>query len=81
MDALSSIAVVSFVVVGVVDVIKDLSPKVKGLVTLFVAAGIGALWAGVDGYLGFVPDLSVAQGISAGLMASGVVGTLKKIGG
>lgn len=79
MEALSSIVVVGLIVVGVVDAIKDLSPKVKGFVTVVVAALVGALWALVDGQLGFVPDLTVAQGISAGLVASGAAGLAKKI--
>lgn len=79
MEALSSIVVVGLIVVGVVDAIKDLSPKVNGFVTVVVAALVGALWALVDGGLGFVPDLTVAQGISAGLVASGAVGIAKKI--
>ncbi len=79
MDALSSVVVVGLIVVGVVDAIKDLSPKVKGFVTVIVAALVGALWAVVDGHLGFVPDLTLAQGISAGLVASGAAGLAKKI--
>lgn len=79
MDALSSVVVVGLVVVGVVDAVKDLSPKVHGFVTVIVAALVGALWALVDGQLGFVPDLTVAQGITAGLSAAGVVGIAKKV--
>lgn len=79
MDALSSVVVVGLVVVGVVDAVKDLSPKVHGFVTVIVAALVGALWALVDAQLGFVPDLTVAQGITAGLVASGAVGIAKKV--
>lgn len=80
METLSSLAVVGLVVVAVVDAVKSLAPKVHGFVTVLVAALIGAVWALVDAQLGFVPDLSVAQGISAGLVASGVVGVAKRIG-
>lgn len=79
MEALSSVVIVGLIVVGVVDAVKDLSPKVKGFVTVLVAAGVGALWAVVDGPLGFTPDLTLAQGISAGLVASGAAGLAKKI--
>lgn len=79
MEALSSVVIVGLIVVGVVDAIKSLSPKVHGALTVLVAAGVGALWALVDGPLGFVPDLTVAQGISAGLVASGAAGLAKKI--
>lgn len=79
MEALSSVAIVGLIVVGVVDAIKDVSPKVHGFITVVVAALVGALWAIVDGGLGFVPDLTLAQGISAGLVASGAVGIAKKI--
>lgn len=78
-EALSSVVIVGLIVVGVVDAIKDLSPRVHGFLTVLVAAGVGALWALVDGQLGFVPDLNVAQGISAGLVASGAAGLAKKI--
>lgn len=80
MEPLSSIAIVGLIVVAVVDAIKDLAPKVHGFVTILVAAGVGALWALVDGGFGFVPDLTVAQGISAGLAAAGTVGIAKRIG-
>jgi len=79
MEALSSVVVVGLIVVGVVDALKDLSPRVTGFVTVVVAALVGLLWALVDGPLGFVPDLTIAQGISAGLVASGAAGLAKKI--
>lgn len=79
MEALSSVVIVGLIVVGVVDAIKALSPKVTGAITVLVAALVGMLWALVDGQLGFVPDLNVAQGISAGLVASGAAGLAKKI--
>jgi hypothetical protein len=79
MEALSSVVIVGLIVVGVVDGLKDLSPRVTGFVTVVVAALVGLLWALVDGPLGFVPDLTIAQGISAGLVASGAAGLAKKI--
>ena len=79
MEALSSVVIVGLIVVGVVDAIKDLSPRVNGFVTVVVAALVGLLWALIDGQLGFVPDLTIAQGISAGLVASGAAGLAKKI--
>lgn len=78
-EALSSVVIVGLIVVGVVDAIRDLSPKVHGFVTVIVAALVGLLWALIDGGLGFVPDLTVAQGISAGLVASGAAGLAKKV--
>lgn len=80
MEALSSVVIVGLIVVGVVDAIKDLAPKVNGFVTVIVAALVGALWALIDAQLGFTPDLTIAQGISAGLVASGAVGVAKRIG-
>lgn len=79
MEALSSVVIVGLIVVGVVDGLKDLSPKINGFITVVVAALVGLLWALVDGPLGFVPDLTIAQGISAGLVASGAAGLAKKI--
>lgn len=79
MEALSSIAIVGLIVIGIVDAIKKQWPDVQGFVTILVAALLGALWALVDAELGFTPDLSIAQGISAGLVASGAVGLAKKI--
>ena len=79
MEALSSVVIVGLIVVGVVDAIKDLSPRVNGFVTVVVAALVGLLWALIDGQLGFVPDITIAQGISAGLVASGAAGLAKKI--
>lgn len=79
MEALNSVVVVGLIVVGVVDAIKDLSPKVNGFVTVVVAALVGLVWALIDGQLGFVQDLTIAQGISAGLVASGAAGLAKKI--
>lgn len=79
MEALSSVVIVGLVVVGVVDAIKDLAPKVNGFITVIVAALVGALWALVDGPIGFMPDLTLAEGISAGLVASGAAGLAKKI--
>lgn len=79
MESLSSVVVVGLIVVGVVDAIKDLSPRVHGFITVVAAALIGLLWALVDGQLGFTPDLTIAQGISAGLVASGAAGLAKKI--
>lgn len=79
MEALSSVVIVGLIVVGVVDAVKDLSPRVHGFITVVVAALVGLLWALVDGHLGFVPDLTIAQGISAGLVASGAAGLAKKV--
>lgn len=79
MEALSSVVIVGLIVVGVVDAVKDLSPRVHGFITVVVAALVGLLWAVVDGHLGFVPDLTIAQGISAGLVASGAAGLAKKV--
>lgn len=83
MEALSSVVVVGLITIGVVDALKDLfnDPKhqrITGFVTVIVAALVGALWGVVDHKLGFVPDLSVAQGFSAGLVAAGAVGLKKK---
>lgn len=42
MEALSSVVVVGLIVVGVVDALKDLSPRVTGFVTVVVAALVGS---------------------------------------
>lgn len=78
MEDLSSIVVLGVIVIGIVDALKDVAPKIQGFVTVVIAALVGAVWAAVDGELGFVPDLTVAQGISAGLVAAGAVGLKKK---
>lgn len=83
MEALSSVVIVGLIVIGVVDALKDVfnnpaHKRIKGFVTVLVAALVGAAWAVVDGHLGFVPDLTLAQGISAGLVGAGAVGLKKK---
>lgn len=68
------------VVVALVDAIKDLAPRVKGVITVLVAAIVGGLIAALDQELGFQTDLSVAEGVLVGLAAAGTVGVAKRIG-
>ncbi len=70
---------VGAIVVALVDALKDLSPKVKGWVTVVVAALVGALVAILGKQLG-VTHISIAQGILDGLGAAGVVGVAKRVG-
>lgn len=67
------------VVVAVVDAIKSLVPTVQGAVTVLVAALVGLLIAVIDVEIG-VTNLTIAEGVLAGLAASGVVSTAKRIG-
>lgn len=67
------------VVVALTDAIKDLAPGVRGAVTVLVAGLLGALIAVIDTHIG-VADLSVAEGVLAGLAAAGAVGVAKRIG-
>lgn len=66
-------------VVAVTDAIKDLAPRVKGAITVAVAALLGLLVALIDAEIGIV-DMTVAEGILTGLSAAGVVGVAKRIG-
>ncbi len=72
-EALSSLVIVGLVVVAVVDLLKRILPQIHGSLTILTAALVGAVWALIDAQLGFMPDLNVAQGISAGLIASGAI--------
>lgn len=74
-----SVVLIGLVVVALTDALKDLSPKVKGWVTVLAAALIGVLIALVDEEIG-ATNLSVAQGLMAGLGGAGVVGVAKKVG-
>ncbi len=76
---MEGVVFIGAVVVAVVDAAKSLSPKINGYVSVVLAGLIGGLIALVDVELG-VQNLSVAEGILAGLAASGTVGVAKRIG-
>lgn len=65
------------VIIAVTQVIKYLSPAVKGLVTIAVAVVVGIVVALVDTSVG-IRDITVAQGILTALAAIGVHSTVNK---
>lgn len=65
-------------IVAITEAIKDLAPKVKGWVTVAVAALVGLVVALVDTEIG-ITDLTIAEGVLTGLSAAGVVTVAKKV--
>lgn len=76
---MDGIVFVGAVVVAVVDAVKSLFPDVKGAFTVLAAAVVGALLSLVDVELG-ITNLTVAEGVMAGLAASGAVSVAKRVG-
>lgn len=66
-------------IIAVTQALKFLVPNVNGAVTIFVAALLGLLVGLLDTHIG-VTDLTVAQGIVAGLSAAGVHTVARQIG-
>lgn len=66
------------VIVALTEVIKRFVPQVSGAVTIGVSALVGLVVALVDVYIG-VTDLTVAEGIMAGLAASGTVSVARAV--
>lgn len=65
------------VIIAITQVIKYLSPAVKGLVTIGVAVVVGVVVALIDTQVG-IKDVSIAQGILTALAAIGVHSTVNK---
>lgn len=66
------------VIVALTEVIKRFVPQVSGAVTIGVSALVGLVVALVDVYIG-VADLTIAEGIMAGLSASGTVSVARAV--
>jgi hypothetical protein len=75
----SAIVFIGLVIAGITEAIRLEVPKVNGAVTIAAAALIGLLVAALDVQLG-LPNITLAQGISAGLAASGTVAIAKRVG-
>ena len=69
---IEGIVFIGAVIVAAVELVKHFAPKIKGGLTIVLAASIGLLVALVDTQIGVV-DLTIAEGIMAGLAASGAV--------
>lgn len=69
---------ITTIIIAVTEAIRLLVPKVNGAVTIGVAALVGILVALVDTQIG-VQDITVAEGILAGLSSAGVVTVAKRI--
>lgn len=76
---MDSILFIGTVIAGVTEAIRLTFKDVNGAVTIVVAALVGLLVALVDTQVG-VGDVTVAEGILAGLAAAGVVATAKRVG-
>lgn len=70
---------IGLAIIATTQFIKSLVPNVNGAVTILVAVAIGIIVALIDKEIGVV-DLTVAQGIVAGLAAVGVHTTASQIG-
>lgn len=72
---------IATLILAITQAVKLLFPdKVNGATTIFVAAGVGLLVALVDVQIG-VQDLTIAEGILAGLSAAGIAAAASKAGG
>lgn len=68
------------VVVALTQILKALSPKVAGVLTILAAAIIGGLVGLLDVLvLGLPTDISIAEGVLIGLGSAGVVYTAGRI--
>lgn len=59
-------------IIAVTEIIKRLVPQVNGAVTIVTAGLVGIVVALLDVHIGIV-DMTVAEGLMAGLSASGAV--------
>lgn len=75
---MEAVLFIGTVIAGVTQFMKLLFPQVNGAYTIAVSVAVGALVALVDTSIG-VPNITVAQGLSIGFGAAGVVGTVKQI--
>lgn len=69
---------ITLLIIGIVSGLKQLSDKIKGIVTVVIAVAIGALVGWIDVFIG-LPDVSIAVGITLGLSAIGVTTVAQKI--
>lgn len=75
---IEGVVFITTIIIAVTEAIRLLVPKVNGAVTIGVAALVGILVALIDTQIG-VQDITVAQGILAGLSSAGVVTVAKRI--
>lgn len=68
---IDSVLFIGAIIIALTQVLKMLSPKVTGLLTVVFAVVIGILVALVDTSIG-IANISVAQGILTALAAVGV---------
>lgn len=85
MEAVSAVVFIGAVVIGVVDFLKRIFPEegqkrdTRGALTIVGAALVGLVVSIFDAQLG-VLAITPAQGVLAGLAASGTYQTVKQIG-
>lgn len=77
MEYVDSVLFIGTIIIALTEVIRRLVPSVNGVITIAVAAIVGAIVAVIDTNIG-VADISVAQGILTGLSAAGVVAVASK---
>lgn len=71
---IDGIVFIGAVIIALTQVVKYIVPNINGAVTIGVAVLAGIVVALIDQLIG-VSDLSVAQGVMAGLAAVGTVTT------
>lgn len=69
---------IGLIIVALTEVVKRLVPQVDGILTIIVSMVVGLVVALIDTEIG-VADLSIAQGIMAGLAASGTVSVARSV--
>ncbi len=74
-----SVLFIGAVIAGVTQLIKGLSPKVSGPMTVVVAVLVGILVAIIDKEVG-VADITIAQGIMTAFGVAGIVSTAQNVG-
>lgn len=79
MESVDSVLFIGTALIALTEVVRRLVPAVSGVVTIGVAAVLGAVVALVDTHIG-VADITVAQGLMTGLSAAGVVAVAKHAG-
>lgn len=77
---IDSTVFIGAVIIAATQAVKYVAPKVNGVVTIIVAALIGALVGLIDTNIGVV-NVSVAQGVMIALAAVGVTTVASKVGG
>ena len=77
---MEAIVVIGLLVIAITQSIKNLVPQIKGLLTVVIAIVVGVVIAVLDTSIG-VLDITIVEGIVAGLQAVGVTTVAGKIGG